>query len=135
MVSIDEEGYIKITDRKKDLIKSGGEWISSIDLENAIVAHPSVKEAAVIAIPHPRWQERPLAVVVLAEGRCVTGEELRELLLKKFAKWQLPDDFVFVKDLPPASTGKLLKAELRKSYANWQQERGPHTQGSTSVNP
>ena len=126
VATIDEEGYVKITDRQKDLIKSGGEWISSIDLENAIVAHPSVKEAAVIAIPHPRWQERPLAVVVVLEGSCVTPEELRDLLLKKFAKWQLPDDFVFVKDLPHTSTGKLLKAELRKSYADWHEQSGPN---------
>lgn len=121
VVTIDDEGYVKITDRQKDLIKSGGEWISSVDLENAIVAHPSVKEAAVVAIPHPRWQERPLALVVRVEGRLVTPQDLRDLLLKKFAKWQLPDDFVFVNELPHTSTGKLLKTELRNSYANWHQ--------------
>jgi fatty-acyl-CoA synthase len=121
VVTIDDEGYVKITDRQKDLIKSGGEWISSVDLENAIVAHPSVKEAAVVAIPHPRWQERPLALVVRVEGRPVTPQDLRDLLLKKFAKWQLPDDFVFVNELPHTSTGKLLKTELRNFYAHWHQ--------------
>jgi len=121
VVTIDDEGYVKITDRQKDLIKSGGEWISSVDLENAIVAHPSVKEAAVVAIPHPRWQERPLALVVRVEGRLVTPQDLRDLLLEKFAKWQLPDDFVFVNELPHTSTGKLLKTELRNSYAHWHQ--------------
>lgn len=119
IVNIDAEGYIKIMDREKDLIKSGGEWISSVDLENAIVAHPAVQEAAVIAIYHPKWQERPLALVVLCEGHSVTAQELRALLSQKFAKWQLPDDFVFVKELPHTSTGKLLKLEMRKQYADW----------------
>jgi len=119
IVNIDAEGYIKIMDREKDLIKSGGEWISSVDLENAMVAHPAVQEAAVIAIYHPKWQERPLALVVLCEGYSVTAQELRALLAQKFAKWQLPDDFVFVKELPHTSTGKLLKVEMRKQYADW----------------
>ena len=119
--TIDASGSMKIADRSKDLIKSGGEWISSVDLENAIVGHPEVAEAAVIAVPHPKWAERPLAVVVRAAGAEVGEQELRDYLLqqRKFAKWQLPDDFVFVEELPHTSTGKLLKTELRRRYANW----------------
>ncbi len=116
---IDAEGYLKITDREKDLIKSGGEWISSIDLENALVAHAGVREAAVIAVEHPKWQERPLALVVIADADQPSPEELRAWLAKKFAKWQLPDEFVFVSELPHTSTGKLLKKELRKIYKDW----------------
>lgn len=119
VVTIDSEGYVKITDRTKDLIKSGGEWISSVDLENALVAHPSVAEAAVIAVPHPKWQERPLALVVCKKGSAVSDEELRSFLCVTFAKWQLPDGIVFVDELPHTSTGKLLKSQLRKSYASW----------------
>ena len=119
VVSIDSEGYIKITDRTKDLIKSGGEWISSVDVENALVAHPSVAEAAVIAAPHPKWQERPLAVVVLKNGAEVSADELRSFLASTFAKWQLPDEFVFVSELPHTSTGKLLKSKLRQTYRGW----------------
>jgi fatty-acyl-CoA synthase len=116
IATIDPEGYIRITDRKKDLIKSGGEWISSIDMENALVAHPAVAEAAVIAVPDPKWQERPLAVVVKKPGASVTAIELRAFLAGTFAKWQLPDDVVFVRELPHTSTGKLLKSELRQRY-------------------
>jgi fatty-acyl-CoA synthase len=116
---VDREGYLKIVDRTKDLIKSGGEWISSVDLENALVAHPDVREAAVIAVPHPRWQERPIAVVVLKDGASPNPDALRRLLLEKFAKWQLPDEFLFVEQLPHTSTGKLLKTELRRTYQEW----------------
>ena len=119
VVTIDPEGYVKITDRTKDLIKSGGEWISSVDVENALVAHPCVAEAAVIAVPHPKWQERPLAVIVTRKGSTTTEEELRSFLCQTFAKWQLPDAIVFVDQLPHTSTGKLLKSELRRTYANW----------------
>ena len=119
VATIDPEGYVKITDRVKDMIKSGGEWISSIDLENAIVGHASVKEAAVIAVPHPKWQERPLAVIVLKDGTSVTQAELRTFLEKRFARWQVPDAFVFVEELPHTSTGKLLKTKLRKNFQNW----------------
>ena len=119
VVTIDADGYVKITDRTKDLIKSGGEWISSVDVENALVAHPAVAEAAVIAAPHPKWQERPLAIVVLKNGTAVSGEELRSFLARTFAKWQLPDEFVFVPELPHTSTGKLLKSELRRTYNGW----------------
>jgi acyl-CoA synthetase (AMP-forming)/AMP-acid ligase II len=117
--TIDAEGYLKIADRTKDMIKSGGEWISSVDLENALVAHPQVREAAVIAVPHPKWQERPLAVVVPCEGAQLTTDQLREFLAPRFAKWQLPDGFVFVNELPHTSTGKLLKTALRKQYQAW----------------
>jgi fatty-acyl-CoA synthase len=123
--TIDPEGYLKIADRTKDLIKSGGEWISSVDLENALVAHPDVREAAVIAVPHPRWQERPLAVVVPRDGAKPTSEQLREFLAEKFAKWQLPDAFVFLDELPHTSTGKLLKMELRRRYQDWQWGSAP----------
>ena len=101
------------------MIKSGGEWISSIDLENAIVGHEAVREAAVVAVPHPKWQERPLAVIVLKEGCSVSEAELRAFLEKSFARWQVPDAFVFVEELPHTSTGKLLKTRLRKDFANW----------------
>ena len=122
IATIDPEGYIRITDRQKDLIKSGGEWISSIDMENALVAHPEVAEAAVIAIPDPKWQERPLAVVVLKPGGTATSEELRAFLAVRFGKWQLPDGVVFVNELPHTSTGKLLKSELRQRYRDWHAE-------------
>jgi len=112
----DEEGYLEIKDRLKDLIKSGGEWISSVDLENTLMGHPKVKEAAVVAIPHPKWQERPLAVVV-PRGEKPSEEELREHLLKAgFAKWQLPDAYVFVEEIPRTSAGKFLKRALREQY-------------------
>lgn len=119
VATIDADGYVKITDRVKDMIKSGGEWISSIDLENALVAHDSVKEAAVIAVAHPKWQERPLAVVVLQPGSSVTEFELRDFLERRFARWQVPDGFAFVDELPHTSTGKLLKSKLRKDFSNW----------------
>jgi fatty-acyl-CoA synthase len=119
VVTIDAEGYVKITDRTKDLIKSGGEWISSVDVENALVAHPAVAEAAVIAAPHPKWQERPLAILVLKKSASVSEKELRSFLANSFAKWQLPDEFIFVPELPHTSTGKLLKSELRRTYKGW----------------
>ena len=122
VVTIDPEGYVKITDRSKDLIKSGGEWISSVDVENALVAHPAVAEAAVIAVPHPQWQERPLAVVVLRRDGRASAEDLRSFLAHTFAKWQLPDGFVFVSELPHTSTGKLLKSALRQQYRGWNRE-------------
>ena len=125
VATIDTEGYIKITDRLKDMIKSGGEWISSIDVENAIVGHEAVKEAAVIAVPHPKWVERPLAVVVLKDAQSVTDADLRAFLEKRFARWQVPDAFVFVPELPHTSTGKLLKTKLRKDFAGWTWEALP----------
>jgi acyl-CoA synthetase (AMP-forming)/AMP-acid ligase II len=119
VATIDPDGCIKLVDRSKDLVKSGGEWISSVDLENTLMSHPAVREAGVVAVQHPKWQERPLAVVSLKDGAQVTADELRAFLSAKFAKWQMPDDFVFVNDLPHTSTGKLLKTELRKKYASW----------------
>jgi fatty-acyl-CoA synthase len=119
VATVDPDGCIKLVDRSKDMIKSGGEWISSVDLENALMGHPAVREAGVVGVRHPTWQERPLAVVIVKDGIQVTGEELREFLGAKFAKWQLPDDFVFVNDLPHTSTGKLLKTELRSRYKDW----------------
>ncbi len=116
VVTIDAEGYMKITDRTKDLIKSGGEWISSVDLENALMGHPAVAEASVIAMPHPKWQERPLAVVVLKPDAKATPTELRDYLRPKFAKFWIPDDVVFVPSLPKTSTGKFMKSVLREQF-------------------
>src|SRR6185295_960655 len=106
VVTIDAEGYVRITDRSKDVIKSGGEWISSVALENALMSHPAVLEAAVFAARHPKWAERPLAAVVLKEGKTASKEELTEHLASRFAKFWLPDDYVFVKQIPRTSTGK-----------------------------
>jgi fatty-acyl-CoA synthase len=119
VASIDAEGYVKIADRTKDLIKSGGEWISSVDLENALMGHPAVKEAAVIALPHPKWTERPLAVVVLKDGARASEEELRAHLAARFSKWQLPDGFAFVDSIPRTSVGKFQKSRLREQFAGW----------------
>jgi fatty-acyl-CoA synthase len=112
-------GYLQITDRTKDVIKSGGEWISSIELENLAVAHPAVAQAAAIAIPHSKWQERPLLVVVLKAGASVTREELLEFYLGKVAKWWIPDDVVFVDKLPLTATGKLSKLQLRQQFTDY----------------
>src|SRR5699024_6103711 len=112
VVTIDEEGAIKLVDRTGDLIKSGGEWISSVDLENALMAHPSVFEAAVISVPHSKWQERPVACVVLKEEKA-TKEELLDFLAPQFAKWWLPDDVIFMDEIPKSSVGKFLKRDLR----------------------
>ncbi|UCD00828.1 MAG: long-chain-fatty-acid--CoA ligase [Promethearchaeota archaeon] len=115
--SLDSEGYLKITDRIKDVIKSGGEWISSIDMENALVSHPGVLEAAVIGIPHPKWDERPLALVVLREGfESIKKDEIHEHLGNTFAKWQLPDEILFVKSIPRTTVGKLNKKVMRMKY-------------------
>jgi acyl-CoA synthetase (AMP-forming)/AMP-acid ligase II len=112
-------GYMQITDRTKDVIKSGGEWISSIELENLAVAHPAVQQAAAIAIPHSKWQERPLLVVVLKAGAAATREQLLEFYLGKVAKWWIPDDVVFVDKLPLTATGKLSKLQLRQQFAGY----------------
>jgi fatty-acyl-CoA synthase len=119
MATLDCDGYLRIVDRSKDMIKSGGEWISSVDLENALMAHPAVREAAVVAVPHPKWDERPLAVVVLKPGAAVAQGELREFLAVKFAKWQLPDAFVVADEIPRTSVGKSMKIKLREQYKNW----------------
>lgn len=120
VVSIDPDGWVKIVDRSKDLIKSGGEWISSIDLENAAVGHPEVLEAAVIGVPHPKWQERPLLVLVAKPGSKLNREAMLNFLQDKVAKWWLPDDVVFVQELPHTATGKLLKTKLREQYKDHQ---------------
>ena len=117
--SIDPNGFMRITDRAKDVIKSGGEWISSIDLENAAMGHPAVAEAAVIGVPHPKWQERPLLVVVKKSGVAVVPADLISWLGERVAKWWLPDDVVFVDELPHTATGKLSKLELRKRLADY----------------
>jgi fatty-acyl-CoA synthase len=116
VVAINPAGCIRIADRAKDLVKSGGEWISSVDLENALMAHPAVAEAAVIAVPDERWGERPLAVVVLAEGGEATPDELREHLLADFAAWQLPDRVEYVDAIPRTATGKWKKTALRERF-------------------
>ncbi|AIG97080.1 MULTISPECIES: long-chain fatty acid--CoA ligase [Archaeoglobus] len=119
--TIDEWGYIKIVDRFKDLIKSGGEWISSVDLENYLMAHPKVFEACVVGIPHPKWEERPLAFVVpKPEFRdSITKEELYEHLKQRFAKWQLPDDIIITSEIPKTSVGKFSKRTLREQYKDY----------------
>jgi fatty-acyl-CoA synthase len=116
--TIDDEGYLKITDRVKDLIKSGGEWISSVDMENEIMAHPGVLEAAVTGLPHPKWEERPIALVVPREEykEKITKADINEHLIKKFAKWQLPESVVFVSEVPKTSVGKFDKKVIREEY-------------------
>ncbi len=116
--SIDALGYILLSDRAKDVIKSGGEWISSVDLENKLMAHEAVVEAAVIGVPDERWDERPLATVVLREGASVTADELRDFLATDFAKWQLPERFAFVEAVPRTSVGKFDKKVIRRQYAD-----------------
>jgi fatty-acyl-CoA synthase len=118
--AIDPYGNIRLSDRTKDLVKSGGEWISSVELENHLMAHPAVAEAAVIGVPHPRWQERPLAAVVLKDGQSATKEELLEFLAPRVAKWWLPDDVVFIDEVPKTSVGKFSKKDLRTRFADYQ---------------
>ncbi|MGO1119597.1 long-chain fatty acid--CoA ligase [Rhodovibrionaceae bacterium A322] len=118
VATISSDGYLDIVDRAKDIIKSGGEWISSIDLENAAMGHPEVLEAAVIGLPHPKWDERPLLVVVPMEGQSPDKDSLLAHLSDKVAKWWLPDDIVFVEELPHSATGKLQKVKLRAQFEN-----------------
>jgi fatty-acyl-CoA synthase len=119
VATIDPQGYMAITDRTKDVIKSGGEWISSIDLENAAMGHPAVAEAAVIGVAHAKWTERPLLVVVKAEGEDVSKEDLLAFFDGKVATWWVPNDVVFVDELPHTATGKVKKIELRKQFAEY----------------
>ena len=113
---MDADGNIQLTDRTKDLIKSGGEWISSIDLENAALGHPAVAAAAAIAIPHPKWDERPLLVVVPRDGETASADDIREFLKSKVASWWVPDDVVFVEEMPMTATGKVSKRQLREKF-------------------
>ena len=115
---IDPDGYVQITDRSKDVIKSGGEWISSIDLENTALGHSKVREAAVIGVHHSKWQERPLLIIVPKPGETPTAEEILDYMRDKVAKWWQPDEVVFVDDLPHTATGKLLKMQLREQFKN-----------------
>lgn len=119
VATIDADGYMMITDRTKDVIKSGGEWISSIELENAAVGHPAIAEAAVIAIAHPKWDERPLLIAVREGSKSVEKDELLSFIAKHVAKWQLPDDVQFVEELPHGATGKLNKLKLRKDFIDY----------------
>jgi fatty-acyl-CoA synthase len=116
---VDAHGFVQLTDRIADLIKSGGEWIASQELENALMGHPCVKEAAVIGVPHPKWSERPLAAVVLKEGQTCTPDDLRSVLAGRFPKFWIPDAFVFVDAIPRTSAGKFKKSELRETFRSW----------------
>jgi fatty-acyl-CoA synthase len=119
VATIDPHGYMRITDRSKDVIKSGGEWISSIDLENLAVAHPAVAEAAVIGVHHPKWDERPLLIVQLKQGQKATREEILKFMEGKIAKWWMPDDVAFVEGIPHTATGKILKTALRDQFKSY----------------
>jgi fatty-acyl-CoA synthase len=116
IVTIDPRGCIELTDRSKDLVKSGGEWISTVALEIALMGHAAVAEAAVVAVPHPKWGERPLAVVVLKPGQTATADDLRAFLSPQFARWWLPDAFEFADEIPRTSVGKFKKSVLRERY-------------------
>jgi fatty-acyl-CoA synthase len=118
VVTLDGNGYVNICDRSKDVIKSGGEWISSVELENALMGHPAVLEAAVFAGRHPKWDERPIAAIVLKPGQKATDADLAAHLAPKFAKMWMPDLYLFLDQIPRTSTGKFLKARLRELYGN-----------------
>jgi fatty-acyl-CoA synthase len=132
IAAIDEHAFVRITDRSKDVIKSGGEWISSVELENEVMAHPDVIEAAVIAKPDERWSERPLCCVVLREGAQTSAEELVEYLNGRVAKWWLPDEFAFIAEVPKTSVGKFDKKVLRGDLAEGTLEGRVRVGGSTS---
>jgi fatty-acyl-CoA synthase len=119
VATINEHGYMRITDRSKDVIKSGGEWISSIDLENLAVGHPAVAEAAVIGVHHPKWDERPLLIVQLKQGQKASREDILKYMEGKIAKWWMPDDIAFVDNIPHTATGKVLKTALRDQFSNY----------------
>jgi fatty-acyl-CoA synthase len=120
MASIDEYGYVTITDRVKDVIKSGGEWISSIDVENAAMAHAQVQEAAVIGVPHPKWTERPLLIVIPVAGATPSKEDILASLKGQIASWWIPEDCVFVDEIPHTATGKVSKKDLREQFSDYQ---------------
>jgi len=115
-VTVDADGFMEIVDRAKDLIKSGGEWISSVELENTLMGHPSVKEACVFGVAHERWLERPVAAIVLRDGAALDEDEVREWIAQRIAKWQVPDRVVFVEAIPRTGVGKFLKRDLRERY-------------------
>ena len=119
VATIDPHGYMQITDRSKDVIKSGGEWISSIDLENLAVGHPKVAEAAVIGVQHPKWDERPLLVVVLKKDQKASKDEILGFMQGKIAKWWMPDDVAFVDEIPHTATGKIQKTALRERFKDY----------------
>jgi acyl-CoA synthetase (AMP-forming)/AMP-acid ligase II len=119
VATLDPEGYMQITDRAKDVIKSGGEWISSIDLENVAVGHPEVVEAAVIGVPHPKWDERPLLIVIRKQGSQLTKDDLLKFMDGKIAKWWMPDDVAFVEEIPHTATGKIQKVALRERFKDY----------------
>jgi fatty-acyl-CoA synthase len=121
VVTVSPDGYMNITDRTKDLVKSGGEWISTVELENAIMAHPQVLEAAVIAVPDEKWLERPLAAVVpTPDGANLSAEQIQEYLADKVAKWWIPERIIFIDEIPKTSVGKFNKKVLRRQYAEGQ---------------
>jgi len=124
VATMDQYGYMQVTDRSKDVIKSGGEWISSIDLENLAVGHPKVAEAAVIGVAHPKWDERPLLVIVLKKGETATKNEILGFMQGKCAKWWMPDDVAFVDEIPHTATGKIQKLTLRKQFADYRLPTG-----------
>jgi fatty-acyl-CoA synthase len=117
VASIDEHGYMRLVDRTKDLVKSGGEWISSVELENEIMAHPAVREAAVIGVNDEKWGERPLACVVLEDGEKLSADEVREFLIDRVAKWWIPENVEFIDEVPKTSVGKFSKKDLRERFA------------------
>jgi len=124
MGTIDVDGYLQITDRSKDVIKSGGEWISSIALENIAVGHPAVSEAAVIGVRHAKWGERPLLIIVKRPGAELTRDAMLNFYTGKIASWWLPDDVIFVDELPHTATGKLSKLTLRQQFRDYQLRTG-----------
>jgi len=117
--TVDRYGYMQVTDRAKDVIKSGGEWISSIDLENLAIGHPKVAEAAVIGVKHPKWDERPLLVIVLKKDQSATKDEILKFMRGKIAKWWMPDEVVFVEEIPHTATGKIQKTVLRERFKDF----------------
>jgi len=119
VATIDRYGYMQLVDRAKDVIKSGGEWISSIEIENLAVAHPAVAEAAVIGVAHPKWDERPLLIVVLKKGQAAAKADLIDFMRDRIAKWWLPDDVVFVDEIPHTATGKIQKTALRQRFSGY----------------
>jgi len=118
VATLDPDGYLQIRDRSKDIIKSGGEWISSVDIENQVMAHPAVKDAAVVAARHPKWDERPILLIVAKDGKNVTEPEMLSFLTGKIAKWWLPDRVISIGEIPRNATGKIRKNILREQYGN-----------------